>query len=170
VQLLKGPKGRSDLEPFATRLREMGVPWNDEDVRLPALVIASDVYREAAGDDTFRLVTVVPLVYAPRFQRANETENPRVQVPTDRCRTLSIASDYPYLSALTTLLLTLDYRAEHKRVFEHLPPGSWRLINDRRPHFANRGAETWLATEREVREVVESVCWTLGLPEERRAE
>lgn len=139
VELLAGECNvtRSDLAVLGRKLRKLDVKWRHEDTMLLCVIVASDQPERRARRNPYHLVTVVPLVDAQQFQNANE-ENPKVRVDL-----LEGPVDY---SALTQLLLTVDYRRQQQRVF-----------------FKHDGLKSWLATEEEIHKILKDVRSFVGV-------
>ncbi len=137
VELLAGTdRAQSDLLALHTLLRkETGVDWPFRPTRLPCVVIASNLPERSAGNPTYELITVVPVVHAPAYQNRN-SDNPFIElegVLAEDGKPLS-------MSILTQVLLTVDYREQPwirrngkrspqpRRVFfDDGPVQNWRL-------------------------------------------
>jgi len=142
---LLGDAGAQQSDRFAIYrcLESAGHEWvADHTTRIACVVLVSAAAKRATSPATLPLITVIPLLNVPAFQGAHAgDQNPSITVPG---RSLE-------LSALTQLVLTVDYRG-------HLP-----FRRPRRVFYTDGALSTWLATSQEFEVVLREIQLLWGL-------
>jgi hypothetical protein len=152
---------RSDLAVFRRKLLKLDVKWRYEDTLLMCVVVASDQPERRARKNVYPLITVVPLIRAPKFQKEND-DNPKVSVQTTDA---SGARGKPVsYTALTQLLFTVDYREKPRH---YVGEGeAQQLVGDKQRVFLknkNGSLDSWIIPPAELTPILNDVRSFMGI-------